>query len=217
MQPILMIVVATAASVPLGLWLRHNLAKLGYRNEDEQFLSQPGPRWWVVWTSVLTLGSLAAAAILSREPVAYLPLLPLAVTGPWLAAVDFDVLRIPNRVLLPATAVTTVAVVGVAVAERDWWALGLPVAAAVVTGCVFASVHFATKGGIGFGDTKLAALIGLALGSVGLGAVWLGVLVGSVGALVWNRATRRASPIPYGPWLLLGSWIAALAAAAVRL
>ncbi|MCC6495602.1 MAG: hypothetical protein IT193_05025 [Propionibacteriaceae bacterium] len=108
MQPILMIVVATAASVPLGLWLRHNLATLGYRHEDEQPLPQPGPRWWVVWTSVLTLGSLATAAIISREPITYLPLLPLAVTGPWLAAVDFDVLRIPNRGESPV----------------EWWGLG---------------------------------------------------------------------------------------------
>jgi len=215
-QPSLMIVVATAASVPLGLWLRHNLATLGYRHEDEQPLPQPGPRWWVVWTSVLTLGSLAAAAIISREPITYLPLLPLAVTGPWLAAVDFDVLRIPNRVLLPTTAVTTVAVVGVAVAERDWWALALPVAAAVVTGCVFASVHFATKGGIGFGDTKLAALIGLALGSVGLGAVWLAVVAGSVAALVWAKTSRRVGHIPYGPWLLGGCWLAAIISAVPR-
>lgn len=216
MQPSLMVVVATAASVPLGLWLRHNLATLGYRHKDGEFLSQPGPRWWVVWTSVLTLGSLAAAAIISREPITYLPLLPLAVTGPWLAAVDFDVLRIPNRVLLPTTAVTTVAVVGVAVAERDWWALALPVAAAVVTGCVFASVHFATKGGIGFGDTKLAALIGLALGSVGLGAVWLAVIAGSVAALVWAKTSRRVGHIPYGPWLLGGCWLAAIISAVPR-
>lgn len=216
MQPSLMIVVATAASVPLGLWLRHNLATLGYRHEDEEFLSQPGPRWWVVWTSVLTLGSLAAAAIISREPITYLPLLPLAVTGPWLAAVDFDVLRIPNRVLLPTTAVTTVAAVGVAVAERDSWALALPVAAAVVTGCVFASVHFATKGGIGFGDTKLAALIGLALGSVGLGAIWLAVVAGSVAALVWAKTSRRVGHIAYGPWLLGGCWLAAIISAVPR-
>ncbi len=35
----------------------------------KQDLPQPGPRWWVVWTSVLALGSLAAAAIISREPI----------------------------------------------------------------------------------------------------------------------------------------------------
>lgn len=213
MQPILVIVVATAASVPLGLWLRHNLATLGYRNEDEQFLSQPGPRWWVVWTGVLTLGSLAAAAILSREPIAYLPLLPLAATGPWLAAVDFDVLRIPNRVLAPAAVATVLTIGGTAATTQEWRSLIAPSAAALVTACVFAAIHFATRGGIGFGDVKLAAVIGLAVGSLGVGTAWLSVLAGSIAALVWARVSRKTRSIPYGPWLLCGAWVAALASA----
>lgn len=57
MPPILMIVLAAVAGVPLGLRLRHNLATLGYRNAGEATLPQPGPRWWVVWASVLALGS----------------------------------------------------------------------------------------------------------------------------------------------------------------
>ncbi len=94
---------------------------------------------------------------------------------------------------MPATAVTTVAVV---VAEWDWWALVLPVAAAVVTGCVFTSVHFATKGGIGVGDMKLAGVIGLAIGSLGAGTVWLSILAPSVAALIWAKASCRVGPIP---------------------
>lgn len=214
MQPILIIVLATAASVPLGLALRRNLAKLNYRNADEADRPAPGPRRWVAWASVLGLSSLSAAAVLGRSPLALLPLLPLAVTGPWLAAVDFDVLRIPNHVLAPTAAGTLVAVVGIAMAEQNWRVLTLPVSAALLTGTVLATVHFATKGGIGFGDAKLAAVIGLAVGPLGLGASWLGVLIGSVAAFVWAKATRKIGPIPYGPWLLCGSLTAALASVA---
>lgn len=210
MQPILIIALATLAGVPLGLWLRRNLASLGYRNADEADLPKPGPRRWVVWTSVLALGSLAAAAALGQNRVAYLSLVPLAVTGPWLAAVDFDVLRIPDRVLAPTAALTLLAITGIASASEEWRSLVVSIAAALVTGSVFAAIHFATKGGIGFGDVKLAAVIGLAMGPLGSGAVWLSVLVGSVAALVWSRATRRAGSIPYGPWLLCGTWIAAV-------
>lgn len=215
MQPILIIMLATAAGLPLGLWLRRNLATLGYRNADEADLPEPGPRWWVVWTSVLAASGLAAAADLSPDPSAYLSLLPPAAAGPWLAAVDFDILRIPNRILGPTAAATTLVVLGLTATTQNWRTIVVPVIAAALVGGAFASVHFATRGGIGFGDVKLAAAIGLATGPLGLGAVWLGTLAGSAAALIWNRATRRNAPIPYGPWLLCGAWVAAIAATPV--
>ncbi|CAL8979793.1 hypothetical protein PROP_02931 [Propionicimonas sp. T2.31MG-18] len=215
MQPILMIVLATATGVPLGLWLRCNLATLGYRTAEEADRPAPGPRWWVVWTSALALGGLATAAVMSHDTLAYLPLIPLAATGPWLAAVDFDVLRLPNRVLAPTAAATLLAVVGLTVATQDWMTLMLPTVASVATGGVFAAVHLATKGGIGFGDVKLATTISLAVGPFGAGAVWLSLLAGSVAALVWAKATRGLGPIPCGPWLLFGAWAAAIACAAI--
>lgn len=214
MEPILITALAALAGVPLGLWLRLNLATLGYRIGDEHDLPQPGPRWWVVWASVLALGGVVAAAFLSESPLAHLPLLPLAVTGPWLAAVDFDVLRIPNRVLAPTAAATALAAAALAIMAQQWQALILPVIAGTVTGVGFAAAHFATKGGIGFGDVKLAAAGGLAVGPLGIGAVWLGILAGSVAALVWALGTRRAGPVPLGPWLLLGVWTSSLVIAA---
>lgn len=215
MAPTLMIVLAAAAGVPLGLWLHHNLATLSYRTEDEQDLPDPGPRWWVLWVSVLALGSLTAAANLSGRPPVYLPLLPLAVSGPWLAAADFDVMRIPNRTLTPTAAATLLAIAGTATLTQDWQALTVPVAAALLTGGVFAAIHFATKGGIGFGDVKLAATISLAVGPLGAGTVWLSALTGSVATLVWANTRRKPGPIPYGPWLLAGAWVAALGDTAV--
>jgi leader peptidase (prepilin peptidase)/N-methyltransferase len=131
------IVVASAAGVPLGLWLRRDLATLRYRKEEERELPQPGPRWWVLWASILALGGIAAAAAFSVNPLSYLALLPLAVAGPWLAAVDFDVLRIPNRVLVPTSAATLLAVVGAPMSVRDWRALIVPLASALLTGGMF--------------------------------------------------------------------------------
>ncbi len=213
MQPILIIVLATAASVPLGLALRRNLAKLNYRSADEADRPAPGPRRWVAWASVLAIGGLAAAAVISHDTLAYLPLIPLAVTGPWLAAVDFDVLRLPNRVLAPTAAAALFAVGGTTVATQDWMTLIVPTVAALATGGVFAAVHLATKGGIGFGDVKLATVIGLAVGSLGVTAAWLSILAGSLTALVWANASRKVGPISYGPWLLCGAWFAVLASA----
>lgn len=212
MQPILTILLATAASVPLGLWLRHNLATLKYRTADEADLPAPGQRWWVVWASVIVFASLAGAASLSHNPLAFISLIPLAVAGPWLAAVDFDVLRIPNRVLAPTALVSLLTIVGMAAATQHWRTFVVPVVTSSLVGGVFAVVHFATKSGVGFGDVKLAAAISLAIGSFGAATAWLGVLAGSVAALVWAKASRKVGPISYGPWLLCGAWFAAIIA-----
>jgi len=153
----------------------------------------------------------ATVAVLNHNPLVYLPLVPLAVAGPWLAAIDFDVLRIPNRVLAPTAVASMLVVVGITVATQAWMTLVVPTVATLATGGAFAAVHFASKAGIGFGDVKVAAIIGLALGSLGLEVVWLSIMVGSLGALVWVKARCRDGPIPYGPWLLCGAWFSELA------
>lgn len=211
MHPTLVITLAAAAALPLGLWLRHDLNRLRYRTADEQDLPHPGSRRWVVWASVLAASVACAAAVWSDDPLRQLPLLPLVISGPWLAAVDFDVLRIPNSHLAPTAGTTMFAVLGIATTEQDWSALFIPLTAALATGGLLASVHFATKGGIGFGDVKLATVIGLAVGPLGVGVVWRSILVGSIAALVWAKAARKAGSIPFGPWLLAGAWAAVLA------
>jgi hypothetical protein len=69
MHPILVIAIASAAAVPLGLWLHQDLAKLTYRIESEHDRPGPGSRWWVVWASVLSVGGVTTAATLGVEAV----------------------------------------------------------------------------------------------------------------------------------------------------
>jgi len=68
-------------------------------------------------------------------------------------------------------------------------------------------------GGMGFGDVKLAGVIGLFLGWIGVGSVVVGLfsafLLGglfSIGLLVLRKAGRK-SGIPFGPWMLIGAWV----------
>jgi leader peptidase (prepilin peptidase)/N-methyltransferase len=68
------------------------------------------------------------------------------------------------------------------------------------------------------GDVKLAALIGLVLGSLGLSyvavAAGVGVVAGGLGAVVALAILRmgRKQQIPFGPFLAGGAVVAALAA-----
>jgi leader peptidase (prepilin peptidase)/N-methyltransferase len=68
--------------------------------------------------------------------------------------------------------------------------------------------------GFGFGDVRLAGLIGIVAGSRGgafaLAAFFLGTLVGAAWALVQRRRKGIDEPFAYGPALLLGPLVALL-------
>ena len=77
-------------------------------------------------------------------------------------------------------------------------------------------MHAVRPDGMGFGDVKLAGVIGLVTGYVGWGALAVGafaafVLAGGYGAvlLATGRGGRR-SGIPFGPWMLAGGWVGLL-------
>lgn len=80
----------------------------------------------------------------------------------------------------------------------------------------FFVVYFINPKGLGFGDVRLSALTGFMTGWLALAntflAVFLGLLLGGVVGilLVVIRVRGRKDPIPYGPFLALGSLIAIL-------
>jgi leader peptidase (prepilin peptidase)/N-methyltransferase len=67
-------------------------------------------------------------------------------------------------------------------------------------------------GGWGYGDVRLAGLLGLALGYLGwaetVGGLILIFLCGAAGAVV-VAVTRRSlrARLPYGPYMLIGAWL----------
>jgi leader peptidase (prepilin peptidase)/N-methyltransferase len=77
-------------------------------------------------------------------------------------------------------------------------------------------VHLIHPRGMGFGDVKLAGLLGLYLGWITLGHVPLGLFLGffmgaAVGvALMATRRRTRRDPIPFGPFLAMGAVVAVL-------
>jgi len=80
--------------------------------------------------------------------------------------------------------------------------------------CLFFLVLFlGTKGkGMGFGDVKLAFLMGLVLGFpnivTGLYVAFLtGAIIGCI-LIVWRKKKLRGTNIPFGPFLVLGTLLA---------
>lgn len=141
-------------------------------------------------------------------------LLYLAAISVALALIDIDTKRLPDAIVLPSY---PVALALLALASwnpggaSDWPAL----LRAVIGGAILYGVYLVTMlaypPGMGFGDVKLAGVLGLYLGWFGWGTLVIGwfaaFVVGglfSIALLVAGRAGRK-SGIPFGPWMLLGA------------
>ena len=124
-----------------------------------------------------------------------------------LATIDVAERRLPNRIVLPSAAAVLVAQT-VLVPDRTLeWALS-----AVGASLVLFLPHLVNPAGLGMGDVKLGLLLGAALGSAVLPALFIGLLAAAAYALVLlavqGLAARRQT-IPLGPFLAFGG-IAAL-------
>ena len=154
------------------------------------------------WQLPLTL-ALGALAWLAIGPVvAAIPALYVAATAPELGRIDLAEHRLPNRLVVPGLAV------GLLAAAGSWATTGVPPIIPVVAGIAYAGVLFilALGGGMGMGDVKLAAVLGLASPTVTIAVAspLLAFLLGGVVALVVLIVRGRGSRIPFGPFLLAG-------------
>ncbi|MCQ2001685.1 prepilin peptidase [Arthrobacter zhaoxinii] len=157
-----------------------------------------------------TVGTALAAVLLS------LALAWFAVLALRLAAIDIRTRRLPNALVLPSYPVAGGLLAGAAIAagEPDRVTGTVLGAAALWTG--FFALRLLSPAGLGFGDVKLAGLLGLYLGFLGPAHV----LAGTVGAFVfgglWGLGlilTRRgtaSSTVAFGPFLLLGAAVTML-------
>lgn len=140
--------------------------------------------------------------------------LALLAVGAWLVVIDTRTHRLPDRIVLPTLVATLVLVTAEALAVQDAARLLRAVAGMVVICGFFVVLRLISRGGMGGGDVKLAALLGVVLGWHGWTAVVLGLfaafLLASLYALVL-MALRKAGPksrIAFGPWMILGAVLA---------
>ncbi len=122
---------------------------------------------------------------------------------------DLERQIIPNSILLVGT------VAGLAlVAVTDPSSLPERLIAAAGAGGLLLIIGLAYPRGMGMGDVKLAAVMGLYLGSAVAPALFVGVLSGTIVgvALMAARGSgARRLKVPFGPFLALGGVVALLA------
>ena len=93
---------------------------------------------------------------------AYLYLAAVAVA---LAAIDLDVHRLPDAIVLPSYLVGVALLAPAVLVDGDGTAALRGAAGALVLGGLYLGLALARPGAMGFGDVKLAGLLGLYLGS----------------------------------------------------
>ena len=142
---------------------------------------------------------------------AYLYLTAVAIA---LAAIDFDVQRLPDSIVLPSYVVGVALLMPAGAASDDWRAAVRGLVAMTGLFAVYFALAIAYPGGMGFGDVKLAGLLGLFLGWISWGSVVVATfgafLLGGIagGALIAARRRDRKSAIPFGPFMLAGAFLA---------
>ena len=141
----------------------------------------------------------------------------LGAIGVALAAIDLDVRRLPDAIVLPAYPVLAVLLTAAAWAGGDWERLARAGAGGAILFVFYAATILAYPKGMGAGDVKLAGVLGAALGWCGWGALVVGsfaaFLLGglyAVALLAARRAGRRTG-IPFGPWMVLGTGLGIVA------
>jgi leader peptidase (prepilin peptidase)/N-methyltransferase len=140
----------------------------------------------------------------------------LAGVGVALAAIDLDHHRLPNALTLPSYVVGAVLLAVASVVEGEPGAMVRAAGGAVALFAFYFLLAFLYPSGMGFGDVKLAGVLGLYLayqswGVLVIGA-FLGFLLGAVvggGLMLAGRASRK-TPVPFGPFMLAGALIALL-------
>ena len=153
-------------------------------------------------------GFLCAAVVLAKGPDedALLGLVLVLLLVP-ITLIDLDHRIIPNRLtLIGAVAAPAI----LALTEPD--ALPEHLIAAAAAGGFFLVALLAYPRGMGMGDVKLAAMLGLFLGSAVVPAIFVALVSGTlVGAAVIARKGAREgrkTAVPFGPFLAFGAVVA---------
>lgn len=189
----------------------------------------PLPRRWL-WVELVTAAVFAALASRHGETSALVPLLVLGAGLVAVSVIDLQLLRIPDRVTFPMLAVALPLIVGVSLQHDEADAIRGALIGCATYFLLLLLPHLAYPRGMGFGDVKLALVMGLYLGWLGwssdmpvagpvrlvLYGLMLGCVLGVVFGLLSRLVTQRGGEFPFGPALAAACLLVVLYAQDLR-
>ena len=144
--------------------------------------------------------------------VLWVPLVPISVA---LAVVDWRTRLLPTAVVRPTYGVVVVLVLLGWAVTGDTDAVVRAALGWLVAGGLYGLLWFIYPRGLGYGDVRLAGVLGIALGWVGWGTLLVGVyagflLGGILGGLLSVLKIVERKGFPFGPFMLLGALVGLL-------
>lgn len=153
---------------------------------------------------------LSAASLDSAIP-AYLYFTAIGIA---LAAIDLDVRRLPNAIVLPSYPALAVLLAASAWWQGDWWSLARAVIGGAALFAFFLALVLVYPAGMGFGDVRLAGIVGGVMAYLSWGALLIGAFAGfllgaltGIGLIAVRRGGRRTA-VPFGPFMIAGVFVA---------
>ena len=170
-----------------------------------------GIRWWLAVPAALGAGVVAwRIDVPELVPV----WIVLAGVGTWLAFIDWHTRYLPFALVVPLYVVVLVLTGVGALWARDGDVLLHAVIGNVALYAVYRVMHWLADrffgGAFGYGDVRLSAVLGLALGALGAAETVVGgyagfVLGGILGAILSRLGVVDRSGFAFGPYMLLGA------------
>jgi leader peptidase (prepilin peptidase)/N-methyltransferase len=164
---------------------------------------------------VEALTAVSFGAIAAWQGLSWLlpALLYLAAISIALTFIDLATFRLPWEIVAPSYPVALVLLAVASAGAGEWWPLARGAICGVVLWLFYRVLHAIRPDGMGYGDVRLAGVLGLYLGWFGWGQAFFGtfaasLLGGAVGIalMVAGRAGRKTA-IPYGPYMIVGAWL----------
>jgi leader peptidase (prepilin peptidase)/N-methyltransferase len=174
----------------------------------------PGPRWLAAASALVGAGLFPLAVVVAGDAWLVPAFAAFALLTLTLALTDLRAQLIPDRINLPGSVACALLLVLGAFAAGQQAALGRAALGAVMS-ATFALILFVVGRGrsFGFGDVKLAPVLGLFTAFESWEAfavgIFAGIVVGGAAALVLLAARLRAAQehFAFGPALIAGAWI----------
>jgi leader peptidase (prepilin peptidase)/N-methyltransferase len=179
-------------------------------------------RW--LWVELVTAAAFAELAVQYGRSLVLVPLLVLAASLVTVSVIDLQLQRIPDRITFPTFAVALPLVIAVSL----YYDASRTVRGALIGSVAYFLVLFVTHlvypAGMGFGDVKLALVMGLYLGWLGwesgypvagpvrlvLYALVIGCVLGVAFGLAMRIITKDRGGFAFGPALAIGCYVVVL-------
>lgn len=133
-----------------------------------------------------------------------------------ISAVDLELFIVPNRILYPTLFAAAPLLLAAAAVDGDWNGVRTAAIGGALGWGLLLVIHLVSPAGMGFGDVRLAGLIGMMLGWLSLGHVLVGLFLAFASAAVLGvglialGVKGRKDKVPFGPFLAAGALMTVL-------